>query len=104
MPETEKGRPMNLGVWADISLLWLIFLTFVAVLPIAVILFFMIQGMRRLRQLLLQYLPIAQEKAALVATTTDQVGHQVVSPLIDARARAAQVNCVLKAFFRRKTT
>lgn len=95
---------MGLGVWRDISLLWLIFLTFIAVLPIGVILFFLIQGLRRLRQFLLVYLPIAQEKAALVATTTDEVGQRVTSPLIGARARAAQVNSMWKALFRRKTT
>ena len=30
---------MDLGVWRDISLMWLIFLTFIAVLPVGIILF-----------------------------------------------------------------
>ena len=40
---------MGLSVWADISLMWLIFLTFVSILPIGVLFFFMIKGMHRLR-------------------------------------------------------
>jgi hypothetical protein len=42
---------MDLAVFRDISLLWLIFLTLISILPFAVLFFFAIQGMRRLRQL-----------------------------------------------------
>ncbi len=93
---------MGIAVWSDISLMWLIFLTLIAVLPFAVLFFYAIKGLRRLRQLAKQYLPIAQEKARLVADTTDQISLKVTSPIIGAHARAVQVNGVRKAILTRR--
>ncbi len=93
---------MGLAVWRDISLLWLIFLTLIAVLPFGVIFFFAIQGMRRLRQLAEQYLPVAQEKARLAADKTEEISQKVTSPIIGAHARAAQVNGIRKAILTRR--
>ena len=92
----------GLAVWRDISLLWLILLTLIAVLPFGVLFFFAIKGMRRLRQLAKQYLPLAQEKARLVADKTEEVSQKVASPIIGAHARAAQVNGVTKAILTRR--
>jgi hypothetical protein len=93
---------MGIAVWSDISLMWLIFLTLIAVLPFAVLFFYAIKGMRRLRQLAKQYLPVAQEKARLVADTTNQISLKVTGPIIGAHARAAQVNGVRKAILTRR--
>lgn len=93
-----------LRTWADISLMWLIFLTLLAILPIGGVFFYAIKGMVRLRQLAKQYLPIAQEKARLIADKTDEIGDQVASPIIDAYAKTAQVNSLIGAIFRRKST
>ena len=93
---------MGLAVFRDISLLWLIFLTFIAVLPLAVLLFFAVRGMHRLRQVAKQYLPIAQEKAQLVADKTEEIGHQVANPFIAAHAKSAQVHGILNTILRRK--
>jgi len=93
---------MGLAVWRDISLLWLIFLSLIAILPIGVVLFFAIKGMRRLRQLTATFLSLAQEKASLVAVKTDEISRKVVTPFIDARARAAQVNSICSAIFTRR--
>ena len=93
---------MGLAVWRDISLMWLLFLTFLSILPIGIVLFFLIKGMIRLRELLVLYLPLVQEKARLVADTTDDVGHKVSQPIIGAKAKAAQVEGISKAIFRRK--
>jgi hypothetical protein len=95
---------MDLAVWRDISLMWLIFLTLIAVLPFAVLFFFAIRGMRRLRQLAKLYLPIAQEKARLVADTTDVISQKVASPIVGIHARTAQVNGLRKAIFTRRTS
>jgi CBS domain containing-hemolysin-like protein len=93
---------MGLAVWSDISLMWLIVLTLIAILPFAVLFFFAIRGLHRLRQLAKQFLPIAQQKARLVADTTDQISLKVTSPIIGAHARAAQVNTVRKAILTRR--
>ena len=93
---------MDIAVWRDISLLWLIFLTLLAVLPFAVLFFYAIKGLRRLRQLAQQYLPVAQEKVRLVADKTDQISLKVTNPIIGAHARAAQVNGVRKAILTRR--
>ena len=93
---------MGLAVWRDISLLWLIFLTLIAILPIAVLFFFAIKGMRRLRQLFVTYLPLLQEKASLVATKTDEISHHVTNPIINAKAKSAQVNGIRNAIFSRR--
>jgi hypothetical protein len=91
-----------MAVARDISLMWLILLTFIAVLPFGVLFFFAIKGMRRLRQLAKQTLPIAQEKARLVADGTDRVSQKVAAPVIGVRAGVAQVQGIRKATFRRK--
>jgi len=93
---------MDLAVWRDISLMWLIFLALISVLPFAVLFFFAIKGMYRLRQLAKRGLPIAQEKARLVADKTDQISQKVTSPFINLHARTAQVNGVRKAIFTRR--
>jgi hypothetical protein len=91
-----------LSVWADISLMWLIFLTFISILPIAVLFFYMIKGMHRLRQLLILYLPLVQDKARLVASKTDEISQQVAKPVIGVYARSAQANGLRKAIFTRR--
>jgi hypothetical protein len=93
---------MGLSVWADISLMWLILLTFVSILPIAVLFFFMIKGMRRLRQLAILYLPLIQDKARLVATKSDEISQQVAKPIITVYAKSAQANGLRKAIFTRR--
>ena len=93
---------MDLAVFRDISLLWLIFLTLIAVLPFGVLFFFAIRGMLRLRQIAKQYLPIAQEKARWVADKTEEVSHKVAEPVISVQAKTAQVNGIRKAIFTRR--
>lgn len=90
---------MTLAVWRDISLLWLIFLALIAVLPFGAIFFFAVKGMRRLRQLAVLYLPIAQDKARLVADKTEEISQKVTKPIISAHAKAAQVEGIRKAIF-----
>lgn len=93
---------MGLAVFRDISLLWLIFLTLIAVLPFGVLFFFAVRGMRRLRQLAKQYLPVAQEKARLVANKTEEVSRKVTNPVIHTQVRAAQVGGLTRAIFSRR--
>jgi hypothetical protein len=91
-----------ISVWADISLLWLIFLTFITILPFAVLFFFMIKGMRRLRELAVLYLPMIQERASFVASKSEEISQQVANPVIGVYAKSAQVNGLRKAIFTRR--
>ena len=93
---------MDLAVWRDISLMWLILLTLVAVLPFSILFFFAVRGMHRLRQVVKQYLPLAQEKARLVADKTEEVSIKVAGPFIDAQAKASQAGRMTKVILRRK--
>jgi len=92
----------GLAVWRDISLLWLIFLTLLTVLPIAVIFFFLVKGMVRVRQYAEQYLPIAQEKARWLADKTEEVSQKVADPVINIHAKSAQVKGIRQAIFTRR--
>lgn len=93
---------MDLAVWRDISLLWLILLSLIAVLPFAVLFFFAIKGMHRLRQVTVTYLSLVQDKSALVATKTDEISRHIASPIIRVRAKTAQVSGIRNAIFRRQ--
>jgi hypothetical protein len=92
----------TLAVLRDISLLWLILLTLIAVLPWGVIFFFAIKGMIRLRQLARRYLPLAQEKARLVADKTEEASQKMAEPFIQVHAKAAQADGIKNAILRRK--
>jgi hypothetical protein len=95
---------MGLAVLRDISLLWLIFLALVSVLPFAVLFFYAVRGMHRLRQLAKIYLPIAQEKSRYVADRSEQISQQVAGPIIGVEAKAAQVSGTTKAIFARRNS
>jgi hypothetical protein len=91
-----------LAVLRDISLLYLISLTFLAVLPFVVLFFFCIKGLHRLRQLLKQYAPLVQDKARQVAEVVEQISQKIVSPFIAAHVAAARVSATLTTITRRK--
>ena len=95
---------MGLAVFRDISLLWLIFLALVSVLPFAVLFFYAIKGMQRLRQLAKIYLPIAQEKTRFLADKTEQISQQVAAPIITIESKAAQVSGTTKEIFGRRNS
>ena len=88
-------------VWRDISLIWLISLTFVSVLPFAIAFFFAIKGLHKLRGLLKQYAPVAQDKAHIVAVKSDEVSQMVAKPFIISYAKAEQARAMTRAITRR---
>ncbi|MFC2023533.1 hypothetical protein ACFLT5_02215 [Chloroflexota bacterium] len=93
---------MGLAVWRDVSLMWLIFLTFVTILPIAVLFYYLIRGLHRLRQLTKIYMPIALEKTRLVADISEQLSFKVTDPIIRARGGAAHAQGISRAIFSRR--
>jgi hypothetical protein len=93
---------MDLAVWRDVSLLWLCFLAFLAVLPWGIAFFFSIRGMTWLRRQAKKYFPIVQDGARQVAGTTERISQKVVAPVIGARSAVAQVHGIQRATFRRK--
>jgi hypothetical protein len=93
---------MDLAVWRDISLLWLILLTLLAVLPLGVLFFFAVKGLHRLRQLAKQYLPLARNRAQQVADRTERISQKVTGPVIGVRAKKAQVGGISRAILARR--
>ena len=93
---------MVLAVLRDVSLIWLIFLTLVAIIPFGVLFFFAIKGMIRLRQLVKQYAPIALTKTRLVASLTEEYSQKIARPIIGARAMAELVDGTTRAIFSRR--
>ena len=88
-------------VWRDISLMWLILLTFVAVLPFGVIFYLAVRGMRRLRQVLKKYFPLAQDRVDQVAHKAEEISDKVAQPVVELYAKAAQVNTMARTILRR---
>jgi hypothetical protein len=86
----------------DMSLIWLIFLTLIAIIPFGILFFYCIKGMIRLRQLVKLYAPLALEKTRLVATLTEEYSQKIASPIIRAHAKAAQVDGTTRAIFARR--
>lgn len=93
---------MVLAVLRDVSLIWLIFLTLIAIIPFGVLFALCIKGMIRLRQLVKQYAPIVQDKSRLVATLTEEYSLKIAQPIIGAKAKAAQVDGTTRAIFARR--
>jgi hypothetical protein len=89
---------------ADISTMWLLFLTLIAIVPFGVIFYFIIKGLNRLRQLEKQYLPIAQDKVRQVAAATEQVSLKVAEPVVRAHAVRAQLNTITRTALRRNNS
>ena len=95
---------MDLAVWRDISLIWLILLALISVLPVAIVSFFAIRGLHRLRQVAKRYLPLAAQKSRLVADKVELVSQKVTGPIVGVQTRAAQANGITNAIWRRGKT
>lgn len=93
---------MDLGVWRDISLIWLLTLTIISVLPISIVLFFLVKGLHSLRRLLKQYLLLGQNLASQLAVKVSEICDQVIAPFVGLYAGWARLNAITKAIFRRE--
>ena len=95
----------TLSIMRDLSLVWLLSLALLASLPFVVIFFYAVRGMKRLRQLTKQYMPVAQDYARLAADKTEEVSQKVADPFINIKAKKAQADGIAQAVFtRRKNT
>jgi hypothetical protein len=82
--------------------MWLILWTFIAILPIGVVLFFAIKGLYLLRPATRRALRSVQAGAQQVSDVTGRVSVKVAAPAIRLHAGAAQVGRLHRAIFRRK--
>jgi hypothetical protein len=92
----------SLSIMRDLSLIWLLSLALLASLPFVVIFFYAIRGMKRLRQLTKQYMPVAQDYARLAADKTEEVSVKVADPFISIKAKKAQADGITQAVFSRR--
>jgi len=88
--------------WRDVSLIWLIFWTLIAVTPLAVLLFFAVMGMHGLRRRFKRWLPVVQDRARRVASGVEGAGQKAAAPVIAVRTRAAEASTIANAILRRK--
>lgn len=91
-----------LSIMRDLSLIWLLSLALIASLPFLVLFYFAVRGMKRLRQLTKQYMPVAQDYARLAADKTEEASQKVASPFIRIEAKRAQANGIAQAVFARR--
>jgi hypothetical protein len=92
----------TLSIMRDLSLIWLLTLALFASLPFAVIFYFAVRGMRRLRQLTEQYMPVAQDYARLAADKTEEASQKVADPFVSMSAKKAQADRIAQAVFTRR--
>ena len=92
---------MDLGVWRDISLIWLLFLTIISVLPISIVLFLLVRGLHSLRQVLKRYLSLGQSLASQLAAKVNEVCDKIIAPFVGIYAGWARLNAIAKAILRR---
>ncbi len=92
---------------ADISLMWLIVLSFIACLVPLGIAFGLVYGMHKLRQALRPVFAKGQQITAQISEGTDRISLKAAEPFIDASARASRVKGttrgLVKRFIRRQT-
>ncbi len=92
----------SLSIMRDLSLIWLLSLALLASLPFVVIFYYAVRGMKRLRQLTKQYMPVAQDYARLAADKTEEASQKVADPFISMKAKKAQADGIAQAVFTRR--
>ena len=89
-----------MAVWRDISLLWLMFLTLIAVLPWGILFFFGIMGLNKVRQVLKKFFPVVQLKFRQVASGTEQISYKIAQPVVSVNATGARVGAMTQSVTR----
>jgi hypothetical protein len=91
---------MDLGPWRDVALILLILETALVILPVGAVLYLSVRALLYLKRLAREYLPLAQEYARRVATTTDRVCRILVRPMVTLEAWRAQAGAIGNAALR----
>jgi hypothetical protein len=94
---------VDLSTGRDIALVVLIVEAFVLGLVPAAIFFYAIRGMTALRSKLDPLIPMAQDRLARVAHTTQNVSDSLVRPVISLSSRWRQAQSTVQAMWRRET-
>jgi hypothetical protein len=88
---------MQLGAWRDVALILLILETMLVVLPTGILLYLAVRAAWHVRRQAKDKLPIARGYAERMVTITDGLSRRIVRPLIEVRARSAQLDAVGRA-------
>jgi hypothetical protein len=91
------GGPKQTGVWADVSIIWMLFPMLGFALLIAVVLGSLIYGMAKLTQITPHYTGRAQQFAAAVSAGTHKFSDGTAKPIFWFQ----QVGAAIKALFRK---
>jgi hypothetical protein len=86
---------MTLSTLADLSLIWLAFLSFILGFVPLVLLYFAVRGMMVVNRKVPRYLKLGQYYSGIVRDQTRKYSAQVAEPLTRAHGEASRVQAIL---------
>ena len=87
---------MDLSAWADLSLIWLSFLSFILGIVPLVLLYFAVRGMLVVNRRVPRYLKLGQYYSGLVRDQTRKYSQLAAEPVMKAHGQAARVETVIR--------
>ena len=92
----------SLTTWRNIAVLLLGLEAFLLMVPLLIALFFAVQGLRTLRGLLEEQLPVSRAYVKQAQEVTEQVSRVLVAPPIRLRSLIAGIRAGVLYFFGRR--
>jgi hypothetical protein len=87
---------MDLAAWRDLSLIWLSFLSFIIGIVPAVLLYFMVRGMRVVNRAVPRYLKLGQYYSGIVRDQTRKHSLLLAEPVTRTHGQAARVQTIIQ--------
>lgn len=87
---------MDLASWRDLSLIWLSFLAFIIGIVPAVLLYFVVRGMRVVNRTVPRYLKLGQYYSGIVRDQTRKYSLLAAEPVTKAHGQAARVQTIVQ--------
>jgi len=91
-----------MGLWRDISMVWLALLCFVGLLPPMIILYLMVRGMGELNRKMPRLLDKIRARNHTLSEKAEQVSTQVSQPVMRIQQRVAHVESVMESLLASK--
>lgn len=100
---TISGVQTGIAVsqWSDLSIIWLLMPLIFPAVMVVILLFFMIYGIVKLRQILPVYTRLIQSYSLLFGLRVEQVSKRALSPVINLKSSLTGVGALFLSLFRR---
>lgn len=92
---------MDLAAWRDLSLIWLIFWAFIIGLVPAVLLYFVVRGMRAVNRTVPRYLKLGRHYSGIARDQTRKYSLLVAEPVTKAHGQAARFQTTIETLLPR---